>query len=135
VYSMPFKPTTKIPIIDIASDTGLFVSAVLLNLEQTLNKRILGSSGYYEAGQIVRDFEQASGKKAIFNQITYEQFRSFLPAPVADELTGNFQLIEDPGYYAGEPASAVDDSINLVTRAGLRKPTSWADFVSQNFKG
>jgi len=130
VYSMPFKPTTKIPVIDVVADTGLFVSAVLLNMEQTLNKRILGSSGYYEAGQIVRDFEQACGKKAIYNQITYEQFQSFLPAAVAEEITANFKMIEDPGYYAGEPASAVDDSINLVTGAGLRKPTSWKDYVS-----
>lgn len=133
-YNMPFKSTTKMPLIDVVSDTGSFVSAVLLNLDQTLNKRILGSCGNYEVGQIVRDFEQVTGKKAVFNQITYDQFKSFLPPPLAVEITANFKLIEDPGYYAGEPASAVDDSIKLVTEAGL-KTTSWKEFVSAHFKG
>jgi hypothetical protein len=133
VYSLPFPSTTKVPLIDIASDTGAFVSAALLNLDKTLNKRILGLCGYYEAGQIVREFEEVTGKKAVFNQVTYEQFRSFLPAPIAEELTENFRFIENPGYYAGEPANAAEESIKLVKEAGF-KLTSWKEFLAAHFK-
>jgi len=134
MYSMPFPPTTKLPLVDAAADSGAFVSAVLLNLDKTLNKRILGTSGNVEAGQIVRDFEEATGKKAVFHQVTYEQFHSFLPPPVATELTENFKYIEDPGYYVGEPAGAVEDSIKLVEESGL-KTTSWKEFLATHFKG
>jgi uncharacterized protein YbjT (DUF2867 family) len=133
-YNMPFPATTKLPLIDAAADTGSFVSAVLLNLDKTLNKRILGTIGDVEAGQIVRDFEEATGKKAVFNQVTYEQFHSFLPPPVATELTENFRFIEEPGYYTGEPAGAVEDSIKLVEGSGF-KTTSWKEFLAAHFKG
>jgi uncharacterized protein YbjT (DUF2867 family) len=133
-YSLPFPATTKVPLIDVVADTGSFVSAVLLNLDKTLNKRILGTSGNVEAGQVVRDFEAATGKKAAFNQVTYEQFHSFLPGPVATELTENFRYIEEPGYYAGEPAGAVEESIKLVEAAGF-KTTSWKEFLAVHFKG
>ncbi len=132
-YTMPFPATTKIPLIDIVADTGSFVSAVLLNLDKTLNKRILGSCGNVEAGQVVRDFEEVTGKKAVFNQVTYDQFHSFLPPAVADELTANFRFIEEPGYYFGEPAGAVEDSIKLVESAGF-KSTSWKEFLAAHFK-
>jgi uncharacterized protein YbjT (DUF2867 family) len=133
-YSLPFPATTKMPLIDVVADTGSFVSAVLLNLDKTLNKRILGSCGNVEVGQMVRDFEEATGKKAVFNQVTYEQFHSFLPPPVATELTENFKFIEEPGYYFGEPAGAVEDSIKLVESAGF-KTTSWKEFLAAHFKG
>jgi hypothetical protein len=133
MYSLPFPETTKLPLIDVVADTGSFVSAVLLNLDKTLNKRILGTSGNMTAAQIVRDFEEATGKKAVFNQVTYEQFRSFLPPALATEITENFRYIEEPGYYAGEPAGAIEDSIKLVEDAGF-KTTSWKEFLAAHFK-
>jgi hypothetical protein len=64
-----------------------------------------------------------------------DMFKSFLPPAQADELAANFELMEDPGYYVGEPADAVDKSIKLVTKtAGLGKPTTWKEYVKTHFK-
>jgi hypothetical protein len=133
VFNTPFIPDkTKMPLFDPASDTGLFVAAALLHGKDTLGKRILAAAGYVTPNELVATFSEVTGKKTAVNQITWEQFRSFLPPPVAEELTGNFQLIADPGYYVGEPADALDKSIGLVATAGLGKPTSWKDYAEKN---
>jgi len=121
--------------IDIVADTGLFVTASLLQLPETLNIRIAGAGGYITPAEMVEVFKSVTGKNAIFHQITYDQFASFMPSPkVAGELSENMKLIESPGYYVGEPEGAVESAIALTQKAGLRKPNTWKEFLEQNFK-
>lgn len=58
-------------------------------------------------------------------QIPSETFKSFLPAAVAQEMLENIQLLEDPGYYTGEP---LDKSLALLDE----KPVQWKEFVEKN---
>jgi hypothetical protein len=109
----------------------------LLQLTETLNKRILGAGGLVTPKQAVADFESATGQKATIRSISYEQSKAGLAsrgAEAAEELTANFQLMDD-WYYAGEPEDGVQKSIDLVVKAGLEKPTTWKEFVTKNFKG
>jgi hypothetical protein len=129
--------TAKIPLFSPASDTGLFVGAILLQLEETLNKRILGAGGLVTVNQVVADFEATTGKKATVSPMSFDDFKAGMESRGADaaaELTANFQLIDD-WYYAGEPEDGVQKSIDLVVKAGLEKPTTWKEFVHKNFKG
>jgi uncharacterized protein YbjT (DUF2867 family) len=135
VFNVPFDPdTTKIPLFDAPDDAGLFVGAILLHGSSTLGKRIPGASGWFSPNEMAKTFGEVTGERAITNRITFQQFRDALPPPVAEELTGNFQLVESPGYYAGEPADNVDKSLELVASAGLRKPTTWKAYVEKNVK-
>jgi uncharacterized protein YbjT (DUF2867 family) len=132
VWATPFPPdSTRIPLFDPASDMGLFVAASLLLSEETLNKRVLAAGGYVTPNEIASIVTEVTGKPVTVHPITFEKFHSFLPAPVADELTGNFELVVDPGYYVGEPVDALDKSIALVTKAGLRKPVSLKDYIQR----
>jgi uncharacterized protein YbjT (DUF2867 family) len=131
-WTTPLAPEAKIPLFDPASDTGLFVAAQLLQGESSLGKRILGSSGYQTPGEIAATFEKVTGKKAGINHIPLKVFHGFLPPATADDLAGNMQLVNSPGYYVGEPASALDDSIKQVEKAGLRKPVSWEEYIKKN---
>ena len=133
VFNVPFDPkTTRMPLFDAADDAGLFVSAILLHGSATIGKRILGATGYFTPDEITQTYNEVTGTKAVANQITFKEFRDTIPPSVAEELTGNMQLVESPGYYVGEPADALDKSIELVASAGLRKPTSWRAFVEKN---
>jgi hypothetical protein len=123
-----------IPLFNPADDTGLFVSAILLHGSATIGKRILGATGYFTPDEIAQTYSEVTGTKVVTNQITVKQFHDALPPPVAEELTGNFQLVGSPGYYVGEPADALDKSIELVVSAGLRKPTSWRAYAEKNIK-
>ena len=135
VFNVPFDPkTTRLPLFDAADDTGLFVSAILLHGSATIGKRILAATGYFTPDEIAGTYSEVTGIKTVTNQITWKQFRDALPPPVADEIMANFQLVESPGYYVGEPTDALDKSIELVTSAGLRKPTSWKTYAEKNTK-
>jgi hypothetical protein len=134
-FSTPVAATAQMPMIDIAEDTGLFIASSLLQLPETLNKRIAGAGGYITPPEMVEVFKSVTGKNATYNHITYDQFASFMSSPkIAGELTENMKLIESPGYYVGEPKEAVDSAIELTQKAGLRKPHTWREFLEKNFK-
>jgi hypothetical protein len=66
-----------------------------------------------------------TGKKINFQQITADQYKSFLPPSMADELLENHLLIESPGYFNG---ASLQESLNALDE----KPTTWKEFVSKN---
>ena len=75
-----------------------------------------------------------TGKKAVYRQIPWNIWSSSLPPNAKEKMVGNWQLNGNPGYYADELANAVEMGHALVAKAGLRKPTSWREFVEKNFK-
>jgi uncharacterized protein YbjT (DUF2867 family) len=129
-WTTPFKKDTKVPLLDAAGDTGAFVAAALLDGKPS-GKRILGSSGYATVDDIVATWAKVTGKEAVANTIPLEVYKSFLPPAFAEDLGGNMQLVISPGYYVGEPASGVDDTVALVAKTGAGKLTSWEDFVKK----
>lgn len=131
-WSTPLDPdSTGIPLFDPASDMGLFVSASLLLQDETLNKRILAAAGYVTPNEVASIVKEITGKPVVVKKITFEEFHGYLSPAAADELVGNFQLVVDPGYYVGEPADALENSIALVEKAGLRKPVSLKHYIQK----
>jgi hypothetical protein len=74
----------------------------------------------------VSEFEEVTGKKLTFNQVTSEQYKGFLPSFMAEEMLENHLLIEEPGYYNG---MSLKESLDALET----KPTTWKEFVKQNF--
>jgi uncharacterized protein YbjT (DUF2867 family) len=133
-FTTPFNKDTKVPLYAPASDTGLFVAAILLKQDETLNKRVQGASGYITPEQLIKQFSEVTGVEAQYYHLTWDEYKANMPPAAAEELAANFQLVVDYDYYVGEPADAVDKSVELVKSAGLNAPTSWADFVKKNYK-
>lgn len=104
---------------------GLFVKAALKHADELKNKQILAAAKYYTPEEIVDTFSQVTGKKAVFVQVSPEQYKASLPPAIAEEFLENHLFVENPGYYLGEP---LDSSLKLLDS----KPTTWADFVQKN---
>lgn len=137
------RQKAKFPLFDAAQDTGkqfhaalmecsdaltlpgLFVRAALKNLDKFEGKHVLAAAAYYTPEEIVDTFSKVTGKKAVFVQVTPEQYKAPLPEAVAQEFLENQLFVEDPGYYLGE---SLDDSLKLLDS----KPTTWAEFVERN---
>ncbi|KAJ4267125.1 hypothetical protein NW762_003223 [Fusarium torreyae] len=115
----------KVPIFDVGSDSGKFVKAAIKHFPSTLNKRIYAASDYYSPNQMLADFNDVTGKNATFYQAPPDVFKTFLPAPIAEEMTENMLLLEDPGYYGG---ADLKESLDLLDE----KPTTWKEFVEKN---
>ena len=134
-FTTPFNLDTKVPLYDPAADTGTYVAAILLKLDETLNKRVLGSAGYITTEQLIKQFTEVTGVEADYMHLTWDQFKANMPPAAAEELAGNFQLVVDYDYYIGEPADAVDKSLELVKSVdGVKAPTTWAEYVKKNYK-
>ncbi|PYH47108.1 NmrA/HSCARG family protein [Aspergillus saccharolyticus JOP 1030-1] len=117
----------QVPLFDPAEDTGKFVKAAIKHFPSSVNQRILAADDYYSPGRIVKEFEEVTGHKAQTATIPGDVFKSFLAAPMAQEILENVLLLEDPGYYAGEslaPSRALLDESD--------KPTSWKEFVARH---
>jgi hypothetical protein len=87
---------------------------------------IHAATDYYTPSRILSEFEQVTGKKVAFREVPHEVYKSFLPAPVAQELMENMLLLQDPGYYAG---ADLTESLQLL---GPDKPTTWKAYVEEN---
>ncbi|CAI7614404.1 unnamed protein product [Penicillium discolor] len=121
----PVGKQAKFPLFDAAQDTGLFVRAALKHGDQLKNKQILAAAKYYTPDEIVDTFSKVTGKKAVFIQVSPEQYKASLPAAMADEYLDNQLFVEEPGYYLGEP---LEPSLSLLDG----KPTTWEEFVKKN---
>jgi hypothetical protein len=111
---------------------GTFVAAILLQLTETLNKRIVASGGYWTLDEAVATFTEVTGKNTLYNQLTWDLWSSFLPPKAKEEMVGNWQLNENLGYFAGEPSDTTEQGHELVAIAGLRKPITWKEFIAAN---
>ncbi|KAK2608576.1 hypothetical protein QQS21_002923 [Conoideocrella luteorostrata] len=116
----------KIPLFDAAGDSGIFVKAAIKNFPDTKGQRILAATDYYTPSRIISEFENVMGKKASYAEVPHDVFKSFLPAPAAQELLENMLLLQEPGYYAG---ADLKPSLALL---GEDKPTTWKTFVEEN---
>ncbi|KAJ4314111.1 hypothetical protein N0V94_006625 [Neodidymelliopsis sp. IMI 364377] len=126
-YSLayPIGKDSKFPLIDIAEDTGKFIKAIIKNRDSVLGKQILGAENYYTPEQILSDLEAATGKKTHFAQVTVEQYKSFLPEFIAQEMLENHLFIEEPGYYNG---AELKESHEILED----KLTSWEEFIKNS---
>ncbi|KAL2843688.1 hypothetical protein BJY01DRAFT_264159 [Aspergillus pseudoustus] len=115
----------RVPLFDAAADTGKFVKAAIKNFPTSINQRILAATDYYAPKRIIAEFTEVTGYKAQAVEIPEDIFKSFLPAPVAQEMLENILLLEDPGYFAGE---SLEPSLALLDE----KPVQWKEFVARN---
>lgn len=104
---------------------GKFVKAAITHHPSTEGRRILAAQDYYTAPQIMQEFTEVTGQKAEVVRVPEDTFKSFIPAPAAEEMLQNMQLLEDPGYYGGE---SLEPSLALLDE----KPTTWKEFVAKN---
>lgn len=105
--------------------SGKFVTAAIKAFPTGQGKRIYAATNYYTPKQIVSEFSGVIREPTSFVQLPEEVFKSFLPPPIAQELTENMLLLEDPGYYAGADLS---ESLAILSE----KPKTWKEFVEAN---
>lgn len=91
-------------------------------------KRIFAATDYYTPERILAEFEEATGKKTSFVQLSAEQYKSslsLLPGFMAEELLENHLFMEDPGYFNG---ASLQESLDLLED----RPTTWKKFVRKS---
>lgn len=121
------RPSTKIPFFD-TSDSGKFVGSLLTNRDKFEGKIIYAASGLYSFDEIANEIRKTTAKDVIYNQIPPSTFSSFLPPPVAEEITEMFQFFDKYGLYGPQSREKVEASIPEA----LEKPTGLEEFFKKN---
>ncbi|KAI0161328.1 NAD(P)-binding protein [Xylariaceae sp. FL1272] len=108
IIARPVAPETKLPLIDIAGDTGKFVGAILADPIKYEGKTFCAAARLYSMTEICEIISRATGKRVTYSQITPEQFKGFMRgSPYADILIDMMLYQQDFGYYFDETESAI----------------------------
>ncbi|KAJ7119414.1 NAD(P)-binding protein [Mycena epipterygia] len=124
VLALPVGPETVLPVIDTASDYGLFVREAIESPEFGPGSEVLTSGEDITVGSLVSQLAEITGKKIVYARIGDEDFMAAtgLPSSVALEILESLKYHEECGYYAGKDSGP--------SRQHLARPTrTWADFV------
>lgn len=105
-------------------NVGTFVNAALKQ-DTPSGQQILAATDYISPNRLIAEFSDVIGKPATYTQVPSDTFKSFLPAPVAQEMLENMLLLEEPGYYGGADLSKSLAQLDT-------KPTTWKAFVEAN---
>lgn len=105
--ALPMPPSTPIPFLDTADDTGKFVKAMVMKRDQVLGKHVLAATDYYPASEVPKIFEKVkpeAGKGAQFMTLDKDTYKGFLanagmPDFVQEELYENMAFLDEFGYY------------------------------------
>ncbi|WPH01301.1 Hypothetical protein R9X50_00414000 [Acrodontium crateriforme] len=122
------KPETQLPLIDTASDTGKWVTAILCDFEQYHGKVLQCATGLYTMQGIVDAMSKSSGKTILYKQIPRDIWKSFLPPTMKDHLSDMFQYFEEFGYYGEKTKENVDWS----SRQARGKLTTLDEYLIAN---
>ncbi|GAB7352967.1 hypothetical protein MBLNU459_g3538t1 [Dothideomycetes sp. NU459] len=120
----PIGKQAKFPLIDIQEDFGKFVVAAIKNADKLNGADMYAAEDYYTPERILSEFEEVTGHKTRFVQVTAEQYKGFLPPFMAVEMLENHFLIEEPGYYKG---ASLKEGLDLLDS----KPTTWKEYVAK----
>jgi len=99
--------------------------ATVRNRSKVLGKQIHAAASYYTPQRIMEEFQEVTGKKGQYVQISQDVYKSFLPPPIAQEILENELLCEEPGFFAG---GSLADGHDLLAEVDLA-PTTWKEFL------
>ena len=128
VIARPVSPSARLPLLDIAGDTGKFVAAILADPDKFEGKSICGTSKLYTMEEQAQIIGQATGKVARYQQISPDVYKSFLPPTMVDELVQMPLYQEEFGYYGPDTEKLVAWSVQNARG----KPISFAEFLKEH---
>ncbi|KAI1087860.1 HSCARG dehydrogenase [Rostrohypoxylon terebratum] len=104
VFSRNISPQTRYPLIDAVGDTGKFVGAILAQPEKYEGRTFCAATRMYTLEEIVATIAKSTGKKAVYKQISTEEFRENMGVPdaLADIFEEGFKCMEEYGYFGPE---------------------------------
>ncbi|KAF7299437.1 NmrA domain-containing protein [Mycena indigotica] len=120
------RPGSKIPLIDIVKDYGLFVRKAIESELFPDGQDINTVSEDIAPTLIAEQLSEVTGKTVVYTHLTTEEWVKRLigagqPEAIAIELVQSFTFFDEIGYYAGQPSASTE---------GLGTPTqTWKQFA------
>ncbi len=130
-FKMPWNAEkTQVALLDVVGDTGKFVAGLLLADPKSVDGfQVNGVSEWMTPKQIVDTLSKTVGTQVDFQEVSADEYESYLPPPVAKELKENMLLIRDYSYFGKDTEKTQTESNKIL---GDMKLTTWEEFVKNN---
>jgi hypothetical protein len=120
-------PDTKIPLIDVAADTGKWIVAILTEPDKYAGKSISCATKLYTQTETAEIMSKASGKTVKHIQIPVQQFESFMPEGMRRMITEMTQFCEEFGYYGGD----MEEQLRWGAEQARGKLTTFEEYLQR----
>jgi len=111
-FTLPFHADTKVPFVDISTDTGAVVAAALKDRKNWLGKRIPIYGEILTPVEAAAIYQKVSGDATKFYPIPLEGLEKVM----GEEMAENMQWMVQYGYYHG-------DDVTLTKKLGAHQTT------------
>ncbi|KAI8651040.1 NmrA domain-containing protein [Fusarium keratoplasticum] len=128
VIARRLRPSTKLPLVDIAGDTGKFVAAILAQPDNFQGKTFSGATRLYSMEEQAAIISAATGKDVKYVEVSQDIYRSFLPPAAQDELLQMMLYQQEFGHYGPQTEAEVAWSVENARGS----PTSFEEFLSKH---
>ncbi|KAI8649454.1 NmrA domain-containing protein [Fusarium sp. Ph1] len=128
VIARPLRPSTKLPLVDIAGDTGKFVAAILTQPDKFQGKTFSGATRLYSMEEQAAIISAATGKDVKYVEVSQDVYRSFLPPTAKDELLQMMLYQQEFGYYGPQTKAEVAWSVENARGS----PNSFEEYLSKH---
>ncbi|KAM0418961.1 hypothetical protein ACHAPT_012119 [Fusarium lateritium] len=127
VIARPLRPSTKLPLVDIAGDTGKFVAAILAEPDKFQGKIFSGAAKLYSMEEQAAIISAATGKIVKYIEVPQDVYRGFLPPSAQDELLQMMLYQQEFGYYGPRTEAEVAWSVENARGS----PTTFEKYLSK----
>ncbi|ELR18519.1 uncharacterized protein ACA1_045620 [Acanthamoeba castellanii str. Neff] len=127
------KPTTQLPLIDIAGDTGKFVGAILAEPDKYAGATFVAATRLYSMDEIAQTISEATGQTVRYTELPEEVFRGFMTgsdgsSQLADNMVEMMALYRDHGYFGPRQRELIE----WTTQQARGKLTTLAEYLAKN---
>lgn len=126
IFSQPWEPSTRLPLIDIR-DAGKFIAPALLNPELYHGKRFTCATAFYTLAEMAETWTKVTGKIVCLHVSQKAEEYDTLSEVQREELKAT-RALADYGYYGPTGAEDLAWTLKQVTEE-LR---TWEEFVRDN---
>ncbi|KAJ6480483.1 NAD(P)-binding protein [Mycena vitilis] len=108
LFRLPMAGSTRVPLIDVAFDYGLYVRAAIESPTLGAGSEVL-SGQMTSVEELIAALAEVTGKKIVYSKNTRAEFAEAFPyKPMVSMLADMFQAYEEIGYYGTKPPTRVD---------------------------
>jgi hypothetical protein len=108
-------PTTEIPMIDQANDTGKWVASALSKPSEALGQHFLEAAGWYTINDICEIFAEITGKQILFQEVSESTFAALK----GEEICEAWILLRDYAYFGPGAKERLDASLKACKPPAL----------------
>jgi len=133
----PIPVDAPLNLIDSTEDSGKYVAAILLNRESLLGQRVIATSCWYSAVEVMDTFNRVFGPEKTGKSIVVsdEEWSQQLPEQIRLGMVENMWLIRDFKYYGPDAEEQVEKGWKLLEKEGYKTTTLAECFKREKYWG